>query len=809
MKKRNLLKICAATFILANIISCTKDNDTVSFLENENITTTKVVIREILEIDMESAGTLAEKIGEENNTVQKLIITGPINAIDVNTIRNLPALLALDLKAATICGGEETYTSSHGNLEYQLYDNEIGSYMFYSMNLEEIILPDNITAINDHAFSQLQGTEENPFTSITIPEGVTIIREYAFEGCDNLESVTCPSTLEEIESYVFDHCDNLQNVDLGGVVRIGQEAFKQCESLKTIELPESVETLGYRCFYSSGLTSIVIPESVTIFEDSNDPTNRVGTFENCKELTSVTLPSNMTEIPSYMFYLCSALESIHIPESVTTISECAFRECTSLTSIQTPAALESIGNYAFYNCTKLTDVSFSDNLKSIGEGTFAGCAIKNITLPNSVENLYQSCFQNCKSLQTVTFSNKLTSIPVACFYECTALKSIALPESITRIEENGFAVCSSLSDVKLSDNLNYIGTSAFHATSSLESITFPESVETIEKSAFDQSGLLEINLPDNVKRLGDGVFANTKIKTITIPASVESTGRQIFYGCTHLTSIFWDSHSNTGSMLFHEVGGYVNCLIYVSDPAVVVADTHTPNIIVNGVADEIVLYSSDFDFNVPEEFKALKIKYIQDFTYPTYLGQAAGWRSISLPFAPTNITHADGRVLAPFNADVENAKPFWLRRLTANGFENVTAIEANIPYIIAMPNNEAYDAEYNISGQVTFSAEDPYGITIPATSDMIVDNGPEFALHSNFVNTPASTTIYALNGDPYKNPVLGSVFVRNERTTKPFEGYVTSLGTTTKAPAFFSLDAGRPATRAAKPLGPVPSIDDM
>ena len=71
----------------------------------------------------------------------------------------------------------------------------------------------------------------------------------------------------------------------------------------------------------------------------------------------------------------------------------------------------------------------------------------------------------------------------------------------------------------------------------------------------------------------------------------------------------------------------------------------------NGIADEIVLSSTVGDFYVPQAFVTEKLTYTRDFTFPTYPGQAAGWRSICLPFTVENIIGADGQSLAPFNAE--------------------------------------------------------------------------------------------------------------------------------------------------------------
>lgn len=816
MKRNLFINICVAAGLLAGICSCSKDNEMEEYASNLNAITTKAEIREILNIETETAGTVAEKIGAESTTVQKLVITGPINAADVDTIRKLPQLVALDLKGATLCSSDETYSvkvSNSTTYECQLYDNEVGEHMFRRTNLGEIILPDNLVAIGGHAFTGLKGTTDFPFQTINIPEGVTRMGEYVFEECSYLESVTFPSTLKILGTQTFRYCSNLQSVELGGIEEIGENAFFQCSKLQNIELSENVKKLGYQCFRSSGLTSIAIPESVTSFgEKGTDSYGNI--FDGCLSLRTVVLPENMTEIPNEMFWNCNKLTSVNIPQGVTHIRAAAFRSCESLPEITLPEGLVDIGNEAFRHCKQLNNVTLPETLTGIGGQSFGGCtSLTSITIPNSTDHIGTYCFDGCTALESVTLSNTLTELPDYAFYNCSSLKTIILPNNITQIGNDCFGRCTLLSQITLPEQLELIGPNAFELCAALKEIELPNNLKEIGSSAFYDTGITHITLPEGLETIGVYAFRGCEyLTTIHIPQSVTSVGMQMFYSCNKLSSIFWNT-STPVPILYSGSNDYANpnCLLYLADASTQVEDTKITNIIINGVADEIVLSSVQGDFHVPQEFKANRITYTRNFSYPTIPGQAAGWRSISLPFTVESITGPEGQTLAPFNADVAGAKPFWLRRLTENGFENVTEIEANVPYIIAMPNNEAYDAEYNISGTVTFKAESGAGITIPATDEieMTQDVGPAFALNCNFSYYPSTTPIYVLNEEATDSRPAGSVFIRNERDIMPFEGYVGSNMMSANAPAFFSLDAGRPATRSAKPLGPVPSIDDM
>lgn len=777
------MAFCAALLVLAGA-ACSKD-DAAAVPESQGSGTTKVTIHEVLTVQLDTVGTLAEKIGDESSTVQKLVISGPINAVDVRTIRSLPELLSLDLKEAILCGGDSTYSVQNWanvRTDIKLYDKEIGAYMFTDTNLGEIILPDSLEDINEYAFSGLFGVEGFRFTSIVIPEGVKEIQEYAFENCRNLS---------------------------------------------TVDLPEGLTTLASHCFASSGLTSITIPESVTSYGNN--------LFEDCGSLRSVTLPQSIKGIWGYMFSGCSSLTDINIPEGV-----------------------EIIHGYAFEQ-SGIKNIKIPNTVEEIVSDAFASSSLENLTIPESVKKIGARCFQYCGQLETVELLGQMTTVPNRAFAECSSLKTVTLSEQIETLENSAFSECSSLEsvifptalrsigehcftrtgfrEIVLPENLETMGYNAFGGCSSLESVTI-QSCESIGSNAFYEChGLLSVILPDNLKEIGQSAFEDCRsLETITIPDGCESIGSYAFIGCSNLSSItipksvktvgyqllrdahpdvlFWNTSIAVPDDLFrhYSTSPNHNMLLYLADGSTQVNAPEIRNIIVNGMADALILTGSENGtLYVPQPFKAMKCTYTQDFSYPTYPGASAGWEGISLPFTVEEITVDDGRVLAPFNANVPGAKPFWLRRLTAEGFEDVTRIEAYTPYIIAMPNNAAYDAEYNITGTVTFTAQDGAGIDIPATADMelVRDVGPDFALSCNFTYYPQNSPVYVLNRVDGENYYAGSRFVRNERAAYPFEACISSsaLGI---APAYFPVDGGRPGTRTAKKaLGPVPQVDDM
>ena len=120
-----------------------------------------------------------------------------------------------------------------------------------------------------------------------------------------------------------------------------------------IVFDDNVKYIGALAFNDcTNLTSISIPEGVTKIMN--------GSFSGCTNLTSIIIPHGVTDINDRAFYGCTNLTSIIIPNSVVRIGKSAFASCTSLTSIALPSPASdvtiSLGESAFFNCTSLASI---------------------------------------------------------------------------------------------------------------------------------------------------------------------------------------------------------------------------------------------------------------------------------------------------------------------------------------------------------------------------------------------------------------------------------------------------------------------
>ena len=146
-------------------------------------------------------------------------------------------------------------------------------------------------------------------TDVTIPatiEGcpVTAIGEYAFSYCD-VETVVVPDTVTAIEAFAFDSCTELRAITLSaGLQVLGEGAFASCKKLTSIVIPDGVTAIGEMCFdYCLSLESVVLPDSLTTIGE--------WAFSACESLTTLTIPASVTAIGAWAFDECTALESVY------------------------------------------------------------------------------------------------------------------------------------------------------------------------------------------------------------------------------------------------------------------------------------------------------------------------------------------------------------------------------------------------------------------------------------------------------------------------------------------------------------------
>jgi len=167
----------------------------------------------------------------------------------------------------------------------------------YLGNATELTIPATLAGMPVHEIGNGAFAGNSIITSITIPEGVKRIGNYAakdrrkyqgvFANCINLKSITLPEGLIVISAQAFSGCESLPEITIPSSVRvIGHLAFRNCIALTSIDLPESIVKIGFGAFVGCGaLANVNVPESVTRIKFSLTP---IQPFRGCSRLSAAS-----------------------------------------------------------------------------------------------------------------------------------------------------------------------------------------------------------------------------------------------------------------------------------------------------------------------------------------------------------------------------------------------------------------------------------------------------------------------------------------------------------------------------------------
>lgn len=408
---------------------------------------------------------------------------------------------------------------------------KIGQEAFYGCtNLKVISLPDSTESVAKDAFKDaiyLLNTDnwengvlyignvlykadpEKLPESYEIKEGTVCIADMAFYDCRSFKSVVIPDTVKYIGNGAFYNCGNLANANIPtSVVSIGASAFDNC-NLKSVTIPASVTAIGEGAFHSCDNLIEVI------FEEGNQLEKvEAGTFSWCSSLTSIKLPSTVTEIGheafEYMNYnrgwSDTVIAEITFPENLKVIGERAFFEA-EIKNADIPEGTEEIGNYAF-GYSAVETVSIPSTVTKIGENAFAECNNLTEITVDPENSLYSS--------ENGVLFNKDKTVLIA--YPKALVASYTVPASVERIEVSAF--CNTkITGLSFAENskLKEIGAGAFYNCVGLKGkLDLPDTLETVGDNAFCFSGITNISIPASVSSIGSRTFFNTALVSITV-----------------------------------------------------------------------------------------------------------------------------------------------------------------------------------------------------------------------------------------------------------------------------------------------------
>ena len=197
-------------------------------------------------------------------------------------------------------------------------------------------MTEDLFEIRGNTLVKYHGSE----STVKIPEGITMIGEGCLSDNADIKNVILPESL----------------------THIGKCAFKGCSGLNEINLPEQLTEIGGAAFSASGIENIVIPESVqnitlycveTVTRRNPIPFQNnfimrrsmaTGLFEDCENLSEVTINAPIKSVQIFMFRNCKNLRKVTLPGSIEYIRHHAFDGCIVLREIHFGGTKEQFGN---------------------------------------------------------------------------------------------------------------------------------------------------------------------------------------------------------------------------------------------------------------------------------------------------------------------------------------------------------------------------------------------------------------------------------------------------------------------------------
>ncbi len=451
--------------------------------------------------------------------------------------------------------------------EYNYYTDSY-SFKKYTGTATEVVVP---ATYNGKRVLEVESFNGSTIVKrIVISEGIEKVGS-AFSGCTALEELVLPSTMNEM-SFSLNTCNSLTTLTIN-------EGNPFWHSLGNCIIETSTKRLIKGCAGS------VIPE------DDSVTTIAEYSFSGNYNITSITIPNNITTIEPRAFNNCRCLQKIVLGTGLESIGAGAFVYCTQLVEVINKSSLELVlddqnnGRVSMYALQILDSEPAQSNFYQEGDLNFYklgndyyfighknGDKITSLILPEKVngQNYYVKKYILDDSetiLETLVIPSNILGVGEYAFKyvrnatfpisvvgdiitsdndysfwnitinsgsviggmrDCRNLNTVTLPSGVTEISDYAFSGCSSLTSINLPNTIERIGKSAFSDCSSLSQITFPSELKVIDNAAFYYTKLNNVILPNKLTTIENYAFSCCAFTSINIPNSVKYIGVRAF-----------------------------------------------------------------------------------------------------------------------------------------------------------------------------------------------------------------------------------------------------------------------------------------
>lgn len=718
-------------------------------------------------ITVTTAGDLSNQLQGKQFTTTHLIIEGPLNGTDINYLREM--------------AGSNASASSTGK----------GMLQYLDLKNAHIV-----SGGNGYLNSGVGETGNQSDMGGTHTTSNNIFPYYAFFKCPTLQTIILPTSVTTIGNSSFRDCVNLTKVDMTDCKfdSIGHNAFRSSKNIEAFLLPESLETIANDAFvettgnkefklqYTSDWFEVL--EGVLFSKDKKD----LVAFPAGKEIAEYTVPFGTAKIVSCSFS-ASKLKSLSMPYGLINLEPWAF-EGTNFTSLTLPATVTTIGRGAFLGCGSVKHL-YIQNPTPPTVTTVDGQQLNKdsctLHVPYQKKDTYKDAnywgeFKNIEELSDVIF-----------VYTAGTLQSSLQSMSINAKELSSIMVQGVLnsSDIKYLRKLaggDSIGQPILNTK--LKSINLGQAI--IQEGGDPYLTLNGTPYTTSANNFGKYAFANTGLEAFHFPANITTVETNMFKNCQDLNYIVFETLPS--GMAINDAKSLLN----ESQPNGIIAinsyndgtNENVPNVVFANDKNATVELTDKYNYVSHVKLSLESCTFTKYFSKETKDGDCRGWETIILPFKPTEIRGFNRRgkeaYLVPFNEGEKDEVEFggtellvlnfWLRKLTKDGFVDVTfhEIEPNTPYIISMPNSPMdYNNTYNIRGNVKFIAnasEEESSILLNETTELTTMTGSTFDMSATYKNRTDLTNAYVLNAAGTSFDLISTITERKD-TVNAFEAY--------------------------------------
>lgn len=452
-------------------------------------------------------------------------------------------LAEIDKNIGYVYGGGDYYAynneatlTAKPNIGYEFIgwyngENELSKEKTYSFSIEENMdvygkfkISDEFKIFDftsDQSLCTINGLVGDAPKDLIIPENVTKINERAFYQA-NLTNVVLPTTLKEIGESAFEY-SSIFSLTINSDVKLDRYAFYRCSMLYEIFNNSNLDLqIGSTANAYVALYALIIHTSAdeaSIFTKQDDYLYAV--VEDKLSLVKYEGNEKKLELPESVTIADKTYDSY-------SIGKLALANNEDLVIVTIPEAVTSIENGAFVNCTNLYEIyNLSELNITAGDSTNGNIAAKALYVHDSKDDK-QLVFYNEDCIYSIdeddltiikyvneTEKNVVISpyedyniiIGKEAFYGNTTIESVKLCDKVVAINDSAFQRCSNLKRVE-ANSVQSIGTYAFAYCYDLTEFSM-NSCQSIGIYAFTYCySLYQIKIPNTMTSFGNYAFIN-------------------------------------------------------------------------------------------------------------------------------------------------------------------------------------------------------------------------------------------------------------------------------------------------------------